>query len=62
MESRERSPPAEVPKMNTVNNPIAFDSAVEPTAETLLRWFGTDFRPELAFPELTEDMVERLRH
>src|ERR1700733_11729617 len=62
MESRERSPPTEVPKMNTVNNPIAFDSAVEPTAETLLRWFGTDFRPELAFPELTEDMVERLRH
>src|ERR1700732_4249930 len=48
--------------MNTVNNPVAFDSAVEPTAETLLRWFGTDFRPELAFPELTEDMVERLRH
>ena len=48
--------------MNTVNNPIAFDSALEPTAETLLRWFGTDFRPELAFPELTEDMVERLRH
>ena len=47
--------------MNTVNNPIAFDSAVEPTAETLLRWFGTDFRSELAFPELTEDMVDRLR-
>jgi thioredoxin reductase (NADPH) len=30
-------------------------------AETFLRSLGPDFRWELAFPELTEDMVERLR-
>ena len=24
-------------------------------------WAGTDFRPDLAFPKLTEDMVERIR-
>ncbi len=24
-------------------------------------WTGTDFRPDLAFPRLTEEMVERLK-
>src|SRR5260370_37714858 len=30
-------------------------------ADTLLKELGPDFRSELAFAELTEDMVERLR-
>ena len=29
--------------------------------ENTIEWLGTDFRPDLAFPKLTEDMVQRLR-
>ena len=27
----------------------------------VIDWTGTDFRPDLAFPKLTEEMVERLK-
>jgi thioredoxin reductase (NADPH) len=29
--------------------------------ENTIEWLGTDFREDLAFPTMTEDMVERLR-
>ncbi|MGC1626472.1 MAG: FAD-dependent oxidoreductase, partial [Candidatus Acidiferrales bacterium] len=35
--------------------------AVETVADTLLKSLGSDFRWELAFPDLTEDMVARLQ-
>jgi thioredoxin reductase (NADPH) len=37
------------------------NNAVETIADTLLKSLGADFRWELAFPELTEGMVEKLR-
>src|ERR1700722_13727472 len=48
-------------EMENGNDPIARDDAVETIAGTFLKQLGSDFRWELAFPELTEDMVERLR-
>jgi thioredoxin reductase (NADPH) len=33
----------------------------QPDATRFLDWVGADFRPELAFPHLTEDMIGRLR-
>jgi thioredoxin reductase (NADPH) len=46
--------------MNNADNQSERD-AVATIAETFLKSLGPDFRSELAFPELTEDMVERLR-
>jgi thioredoxin reductase (NADPH) len=37
------------------NQPARFREA------QIVDWTGTDFRPDLAFPKLTEEMVERLR-
>ena len=48
--------------MEDGNDPIAPGNAVETVADTFLKSLGSDFRWELAFPELTEDMVDRLRH
>src|ERR1700752_4437318 len=48
--------------MENGNDQIAPGNAVETVADTFLRSLGSDFRWELAFPELTEDMVDRLRH
>jgi len=48
--------------MENGNDQIALGNAVETIADTLLKSLGSDFRWELAFPELTEDMVDRLRH
>jgi thioredoxin reductase (NADPH) len=39
----------------------AFPNAAESIAETFLKSLGQDYRWELAFPELTDEMVERLR-
>jgi thioredoxin reductase (NADPH) len=38
-----------------------FGNAAETIAETFLKSLGQDYRWELAFPELTNEMVERLR-
>ena len=46
--------------MENNNDQIAFGKAVETVADTLLKSLGSDFRWELAFPDLTEDMVARL--
>jgi thioredoxin reductase (NADPH) len=46
--------------MNNADNQSERD-ALATIAETFLKSLGPDFRSELAFPELTEDMVERLR-
>ena len=46
--------------MNNADNQSERDP-VATIAETFLKSLGPDFRSELAFPELTEDMVERLR-
>jgi thioredoxin reductase (NADPH) len=46
--------------MNNADNQSERD-AIAMIAETFLKSLGPDFRSELAFPELTEDMVERLR-
>ena len=40
---------------------IALDKAAEAIADTFLRLPEADFRWELAFPDLTDDFVERLR-
>jgi len=42
------------------NDKIALHNAVETIADTFLRLPGADFRWELAFPDLTEELVERL--
>jgi len=47
--------------MENDNDRIALGKAVETVADTLLKSLGSDFRWELAFPDLTEDMVERLQ-
>src|SRR6266446_4043886 len=47
--------------MENENHQIALGNAVETIADTFLKFLGSDFRWELAFPELTEEMVERLR-
>jgi len=47
--------------MENNNDQIAFGKAVETVADTLLKSLGSDFRWELAFPDLTEDMVARLQ-
>jgi len=47
--------------MNNLNEQTQLDTAAETIAETLLKSLGAEFRSELAFPELTEDMIERLR-
>ena len=46
--------------MENDNDRIALGKAVETVADTLLKSLGSDFRWELAFPDLTEDMVARL--
>ncbi len=47
--------------MENDNDQIALGKAVETVADTLLKSLGSDFRWELAFPDLTEDMVARLQ-
>jgi thioredoxin reductase (NADPH) len=47
--------------MENANDIIGRDNAVETIADTFLKLLSSDFRWELAFPELTEDMVERLQ-
>ena len=47
--------------MENNNDQIAFGKAVETVADTLLKPLGSDFRWELAFPALTEDIVARLQ-
>src|SRR6202790_4879016 len=42
------------------NHHIALDNAVETIADTFLKLPGADFRWELAFPDLTDEMIERL--
>jgi thioredoxin reductase (NADPH) len=44
---------------NTGAKPEASNSAE--SYENTIEWLGADFRQDLAFPALTEDMVERLR-
>jgi len=47
--------------MENDNDQIALGKTVETVADTLLKSLGSDFRWELAFPDLTEDMVARLQ-
>ena len=47
--------------MENDNDRSALGKAVETVADTLLKSLGSDFRWELAFPDLTEDMVARLQ-
>jgi thioredoxin reductase (NADPH) len=47
--------------MENVNEQINLSSAAETIAETFLRSLGADFRWELAFPELNEEMIVKLR-
>jgi thioredoxin reductase (NADPH) len=47
--------------MENNNDQITLGKAVETVADTLLKSLGSDFRWELAFPDLTEDMVARLQ-
>jgi thioredoxin reductase (NADPH) len=47
--------------MENVNEQIDLSSAAETIAETFLRSLGADFRWELAFPQLNEEMIARLR-
>jgi thioredoxin reductase (NADPH) len=47
--------------MENNNDQITFGKAVETVADTLLKSLGSDFRWELAFPDLTEDIVARLQ-
>jgi alkyl hydroperoxide reductase subunit AhpF len=42
------------------NDQIALNNAVETIADTFLRLPGADFRWELAFPDLTDELFERL--
>jgi thioredoxin reductase (NADPH) len=47
--------------MENDNDRIALGKAVKTVADALLKSLGSDFRWELAFPDLTEDMVARLQ-
>ena len=47
--------------MENNNDQIALGKAVETVADTLLKSLGSDFRWELAFPDLTEDVIARLQ-
>lgn len=47
--------------MENNNDQIALGKAVETVADTLLKSLGSGFRWELAFPDLTEDMIARLQ-
>src|SRR3984957_12541442 len=48
--------------MQNVKQQIGLTNAVETSAETFFKPLDADFRWELAFPELTEDMIQRLRN
>jgi thioredoxin reductase (NADPH) len=48
--------------MKNINDEFEDKSGVVTLADTTLKALGAEFRWELAFPELTEDMVERLRN
>jgi tRNA-dihydrouridine synthase len=50
------------PNMNNVNNRLGLGYAGETIAETVFKSLGAEFRSELAFPELVDDMIERLRN
>jgi thioredoxin reductase (NADPH) len=50
------------PNMSNGNDQLELGSAVETIADSFLKSLGGDFRWELAFPELTEDMIERLHN
>src|SRR5258708_12849831 len=47
--------------MTNTEDQFARGDAIATIAETFLKSLGPDFRLELAFPELTEDMIARLR-
>jgi thioredoxin reductase (NADPH) len=47
--------------MKSDSDQVPLGNAGETLAETFLKSLGPDFRWELAFPELNEEMVERLR-
>jgi thioredoxin reductase (NADPH) len=47
--------------MKSDSDQVRLGNAGETLAETFLKSLGPDFRWELAFPELNEEMVERLR-
>ena len=47
--------------MTNTEDQFARSDAIATIAETFLKSLGPDFRLELAFPELTEDMIARLR-
>jgi thioredoxin reductase (NADPH) len=47
--------------MENANEQIDLSSAAGTIAETFLRSLGADFRWELAFPELNEEMIVKLR-
>ena len=47
--------------MKSDSDQVRLGKAGETLAETFLKSLGPEFRWELAFPELTEEMVERLR-
>jgi thioredoxin reductase (NADPH) len=47
--------------MTNPEDQFARGDAIATIAETFLKSLGPDFRLELAFPELTEDMIARLR-
>src|ERR1700760_839267 len=49
----------ELPMDGTDNQNFSKDSGAE--APEYLNWIGTQFRPELAFPKLSADMIGRLR-
>jgi len=46
--------------MTNTEDQFARGDAIATIAETFLKSLGPDFRLELAFPELTEDMIARL--
>ena len=48
--------------MKQINDELEAGNRSDTIAETTLKALGQEFRWELAFPELTADMVERLHY
>lgn len=47
--------------MENVNGKLETRNTSEPADDKVADWLGADFRPDLAFPALTDDMLDRLR-
>ena len=47
--------------MNNAREELEQNQATRFREAQVVDWTGTDFRPDLAFPKLTEEMVERLK-